>query len=972
MKKKIKELLHSKSIIILAIFAILFSILVVFALTRDVQNKMDESAITTTQNLLERLSDYIGASIEYDKKAIEEYADFIKEDPQSTQYYLKNMMDHYQFLEVNWIGQNGQYYNQKEQHINIDDLPIEVISINDEKSFSRAVEGSFGVWECVYQIPVGQEGILYVRIPVKKYDNGQNMTFYGDKGLAYLFDLESKKIILTPKVPNVMWAYMQDTNAIFEEIGFDESDLNNQIYPALKNKDAIVLQGTLEGEKYYISLKVLESHDEWYLCSVIPASQIQQESSLILQMLFVILIICVGIVCAIFAYVIFEILKSNKQQKEHLKVIEMQNAIYDAMADASDTLVCIFDRKLGKMELVFQNSQKVIGISSYDLMHDVQLLQTLFEKADQTLYVRLLKGQVQPVEEYYCQIIREQELCDLKLTLKKIKVDGVHKYIIFIQDVTADMRLRESLETAVADAQQANGAKSEFLSRMSHEIRTPMNAIIGMSEIASRSLSNESKVADCLKKIKISSRHLLSLMNDILDISKIESGKMTLNHDSFSLSDCMSEVYGIISIQAQAKNQKLHIKTAGVLNDAFIGDDMRLKQILINLLNNAVKYTPEKGCIQLLITEEEASLKNHAMLVFTIEDNGIGMSKEFIQRIGNPFEQEKNEFHRSEGGTGLGLAIVKNVVSIMGGLMHITSELGKGTCIRISLSFERDESQQYQQIEQFNGLNVLIIDNEHDSLMKTGQYLNDFNIKYKQETQLESAYLHIKNQEEIFDVIIMDDHLSIENCLKFVKEIRRIDLESQPYIMIASYNCSSIENNARKVGVDDFIEKPLLKNRLYQSLNHIRQDIKIQEEHQFINLKGKHVLVVEDNLLNREIAVELLEMVGVIVDSAENGLQALEMFKASSLYYYDLILMDIQMPVMNGLEATRKIHQLEREDAQVHIMAMSANAYPDDIQKCYDSGMIGHLPKPIEVERLYRILSEHMGEMRYETDEKNC
>lgn len=970
MKTKIKEKMNSKIVIVTAILIILFFVLIVFMLIQDVQQKMDNSAILTTQNLLDRLSDNIGSSIEYDKKAIEEYADLIEKNPHDIHDYLENMVTHYQYLEADWIDLDGRCMNQKGESIDIKNLPIEVIQPTDDKQLSDAVEGSFGLWEFVYQIPIDNKGILYVRIPIKRYDTGENMTFYGDEGLAYIFDLESKKIILTPKVPNVMWAYMQDTDAIFEESGFDTQYLEEQIYPALKNKESIVLQGTLKGEKYYISLKDLSNHYDWYLCSVIPASQIQQESSLILQTLFVILIICVGIVCAIFAYVIYEILQRNKKQKEHLQVIEMQNAIYDAMAEASDTFVCIFDRSVGKMELVFQNSQRVLGISDHDLLNNIDLFRSIFDQADHSLYQRLLNGELKSVEEYHCQIVKSdhKQLCDLKVTLKKINVEGQEKYIIFIQDITEDMRMKESLETAVADAQQANGAKSDFLSRMSHEMRTPMNAIIGMCEIAMRSLSSQSKVNDCLAKIKFSSLHLLELINDILDISKIESGKMTLNQERFLLSDCIDEVYGIINVQAQAKHQELLVDISEISNDAFIGDDIRLKQILINLLNNAVKYTYDYGVIKLRVTQEKEYLKERSQLIFTIEDNGIGMSEEFIKKIGSPFEQEHNDLHRSEGGTGLGLAIVKNVVSIMGGIMQVTSELGKGTSISVYLSFEID--QDIDLWSQFKDLSVLLIGNEQSLVNKLTQYFVEAKMDYTIVNDLENGYLKLLESDNTYDVLILDEDLDIDNCIDFLMKIQKKWKDKKSFVL--SSHCDSIKQAVIEAGAFALIEKSLLKQSLYQALQSVNENRKKAEYQKFeqSSLQGKHVLIVEDNLLNSEIAKELLEMAGVTVDCAENGLLAKEMYEASKLFTYDLILMDIQMPVMDGYEATKQIHQLQREDANVKIIAMSANAFADDIQKCYDCGMIAHLAKPIDVEKLYQILSENMGEMNNDENKK--
>ena len=436
---------------------------------------------------------------------------------------------------------------------------------------------------------------------------------------------------------------------------------------------------------------------------------------------------------------------------------------------------------------------------------------------------------------------------------------------------------------------------------------------------------------------------------------------MALYEEKFVLSDCISDVFGIIDMQAKSKNQQLQILSEEVVHDILYGDMMKLKQILINLLNNAVKYTPVGGRIQLVIHEIKSVNKKLVNFEFLIKDNGIGMSQEFLDRIGQPFEQEKNQFYGQENGTGLGLSIVKNIVSIMGGTMDIKSQLKKGTMVRIQLSFKEGEQDDYKDKDKLKDMRVFLVDDDPMVLQDVGAILEEFMIHVDTALTGLEAFHQIEDgfkQQNDYDVVIIDWKLPDIDGVHLTQMIREKIGREIPIVFISAYDFSEIEEEAYAVGVNDFIEKPLFKSRLYHALVSLKNETH-EESYNDSSLSNQKILLVEDNELNLEIAKELLEMKGVTVVCARNGKEAVEIFKGSQLDEYQVILMDIQMPIMNGYEATQAIRLLERDDAlRIPIIAMSANAFSDDVQRCLDVGMNGHIAKPISLTSITQTIIE--------------
>lgn len=523
-----------------------------------------------------------------------------------------------------------------------------------------------------------------------------------------------------------------------------------------------------------------------------------------------------------------------------------------------------------------------------------------------------------------------------------------------------------SLEEARRDAENANRAKSEFLSNMSHDIRTPMNGIIGMTEIASANLDNTKKVEECLHKISHSSRHLLGLINDVLDMSKIESGRMVLNMQQIALPEVMHSVVNIIQPQAREKNQRFDLYIHDVIAENVWGDSVRLNQILLNLLSNAVKFTPEGGNIRLEVYEEASKVnaETNVLVHLLVVDNGIGMSEEFQKKIFQPFMREDNARVQKAAGAGLGMSITKYIVDAMDGTILLESAPGKGSSFHVLLDMEKAPSEEDQKT--LPPWRTLVIDDDEVFCDCTVTTLKTIGIEAQWvldgKTALEMMDdAHAKGTD--YEVIIIDWRLPGMNGLEVAREIRRRYGSAPHILMISATDNSDLEEKAKDAGIDTFIIKPLFQSTLYYDLHKRIPENADGTDAQKLPFSGEHILVAEDNDLNWEIANELFSDVGLKPEHAENGKVCVDLFAASEKGYYCAILMDIRMPVMTGYEAAMAIRALERSDAkEIPIIAMSADAFADDVQKCLNCGMNAHTPKPIDADRVVTLLKMHLEE----------
>ena len=560
------------------------------------------------------------------------------------------------------------------------------------------------------------------------------------------------------------------------------------------------------------------------------------------------------------------------------------------------------------------------------------------------------------------------------IVLAETTGDGRPKRALYVaQDVT-ESKLREeqerqALREACEAANYANAAKSDFMSRMSHDIRTPMNAIIGMTAIAGKYLDDKERVEDCLRKITVSGKHLLSLINEVLDMSKIESGKIDLAEEEVNLSDLIGNLVTMIRPAMQEKKHQLDVHITSVEHERVIGDAMRMQQIFMNILGNAAKYTNPGGKIEMEISEKASDTYGYGCYEFIFRDNGIGMSGEYLKKLFEPFSRAEDSRVSKIEGTGLGMTIARNIARRMNGDIAVESELGKGTKFAVTLILKLADAEA-QDTEKLADLPVLVVDDDKSASEATCLVLENIGMNGEYVLSGREAVQRVwerhKARKDYF-AVILDWKMPEMDGIETARAIREKVGADLPIIILSAYDWSDVEEEARRAGVNSFISKPLFKSRLLYLFNQIvekegRGEPSGQDLRTSVDLRGKRILLVEDNELNREIAEEIIGETGVTVECAENGREALEKFESSDENYYSMILMDIQMPVMNGYEASEAIRRLPRADAAgIPIIAMTANAFAEDIKRSKNAGMNEHLTKPLDIAQLMKCLETFIG-----------
>ena len=717
----------------------------------------------------------------------------------------------------------------------------------------------------------------------------------------------------------------------------------------------------IDGVRYYLVYEAAGMQD-WSYMGLVPADVVNQSMDM-LQLSTIVIV--GGVVLAYAIFIIVLIIRRNKFiMKEKDVEILYRDELFQKLSKNVDDVFMMIDAKTYQADYVSPNAERLLGLSAEQIKNDIQILRKLhFDVEEQT------KNHLKDI------FVDEQKEWDIEYGHQKTGqrrwfhivalgtvIEKTEKYIIVMSDRTEDKQRNMALSEAVCAAETANRAKSTFLSNMSHDIRTPMNAIIGFTTLAVSNIGNQEKVQDYLSKILASSNHLLSLINDILDMSRIESGKIHLEETEVNLADVLHDVKTIISGQIQAKQLELYMD---VMDEDVYCDKTRLNQVLLNLLSNAIKFTPSGGTVSVRLAQLASPRKDSGLYEIRVKDNGIGMSEEFVNRIFDSFERERTSTVSKIQGTGLGMAITKNIVDMMDGTIQINTEQGKGTefVVRLPLRIQ-SRSHHSVKIKELEGLKALVVDDDFNTCDSVTKMLVKVGMRSEWTLSGKEAVLRARQSMEIgdaFQAYIIDWRLPDVNGIEVTRQIRSLG-DDTPIIILTAYDWTDIEAEAIEAGVTAFCAKPMFMSDLRETLMHAlgekicaeNESDRIQKE---IDFQNKHLLLVEDNELNREIAEAILENYGFVVDKAENGAVAVEMVKSASAGTYDCILMDVQMPVMDGYEATKCIRALDNPElANIPILAMTANAFEEDRRSALECGMDGFVSKPIEIDELSRAL----------------
>lgn len=603
------------------------------------------------------------------------------------------------------------------------------------------------------------------------------------------------------------------------------------------------------------------------------------------------------------------------------------------------------------------------SIEDYSSVVNITHLKERFEQGDAEVDV-----------DYWANISNEEQMCVRQsfIMTKDYDTDDIMVMVVskeITEQVQKQREQTQALQDALMQAQHANRAKTTFLSNMSHDIRTPMNAIIGFATIAASHIDNKDQVRDCLQKVLSSSNHLLSLINDILDMSRIESGRVQIKEQECNISELMHNLVNIIQPQVKAKQLELFIDTFEVANEDVIADSLKLNQVFINLLSNAVKYTPAGGTVTFRIMQKTTFRHGYGDYVFIIKDNGIGMSKEFVQHIFEPFEREVTVTQSGIQGTGLGMAITKNIVEMMNGTISVESEAGKGSTFTVELTLQlQDVERNAEQLQELHGLRALVVDDDFNVCDSVSKMLKKIGMRAEWTTSGREAAYRAKiayDEGDSYHTYIIDLQMPELSGVETARKIRKVVGDEAPIIILTAYDWTDIEEEAKEAGITAFCAKPLfmsdLKSALLVANNLVDKDSAPAAAWTTADFGGKRVLLVEDIELNREIAEVILTESGFLVETAPDGTDAVSMVSQSEEYYYDAILMDVQMPIMDGYEATRTIRNMARKDVKtLPIIAMTANALEEDKEAAIKNGMNAHIAKPLDMDIFISVLHQFL------------
>ena len=826
----------------------------------------------------------------------------------------------------------------------------------------------------------GTKGLLQKSYDRSKVSETFSLSFYNDRGLAYVVNQRGDILLrsvgmLGDRLYENIFEILTGTNDQQADIDRFEEALTTRV------SGSVIFAGNTGS--YVYTYVPIETVDNWFLVSIVPESAITEEADEILMdsQQALMMLTALLVVCVIFGVAIWYINRSIKKRDNEIGYqAALINIFSTYLTRNTDNVFMLMDTENVRLDYASPNVERVLGLTTEqmegdaNIFHPKHMIDGPDEPGDYLLRLCKLEPGTE-VEDVHLEWVNPQTQKQMWMLESAYctQVQGRKKLVFYISDRTQERRVQDQLSEALQMAKAANEAKSAFLGSVSHDIRTPMNAIIGFVTLLKDEADNPTVVQEYAGRIETASQHLLSLINDVLDINKIESGSTTLNLIDMNLAEVINEINAIIRPQAKAKDQTFDILVSPLAYERVQGDKLRLNQILINLLSNSVKYTPAGGKIQMRVEELPQVMKKHSRIRFTVSDNGMGMSEDYLKVIFDPFTREQTEATYEIQGTGLGMAITKSLVDLMGGSIKVTSKLGEGSTFTVELALRIQEQEDDPQFWKDCGLKrMLAADDEEAACQSIAKAMSQTGIEVDYAVSGEGAFDMLCSAREAgrpYDVILLDWKMPNLNGLDTARLIRERYPEKIPILLLTAYDWSEIEQETKEIGIRYVMPKPFFMSTFKNVIGRIMGDVSKKEEKSANNdvVRGKNILVVDDIEVNRIILVKILSTLGATCDTACNGQEAVDKFEASQPGDYDLILMDVQMPVMNGYEATRTIRAGGHPSAkEIPIIAMTANAFVDDVRDAIESGMDAHVAKPVQIDNLkstiQQVLDSRLGQ----------
>ena len=923
-----------------------------------------EESTEHLEEILHKSNSMLGMIVNKNISYLHLWNGFLDSNPDNDgiQTYLESVKQELGFAEFYFLSYDGNYITPRGEtgYLGLQSNLDEKLVAQKDVVMNAVLPGQDPMLVFICPATKGvYRGFAYDAIAISRY-NDVVMKNVGDSA----FGGAASTYVIYPDGQVVIENIAEGEESIYnllavlrEYSGFTEAqmqDLANDFAKGVSGNREVTLGGT----KYYLVYESTGIQD-WILAGLVPVDVVNAGmNQLWLRTVQIIMGIAGGLALMVILLIVSR--GRSKLRRKNTEILYREE-LFRKLSQNVDDVFLMLDAKTYKADYISPNMERLLGLTQESVRNNIDALTALNPKDIPEFaknYLAGLAGSEQ--REWDMEYIHQKtgERRWFHVVAIGSEIEGQTKYILVLSDRTADKQVNQALSDAVAAAENANRAKSTFLSSMSHDIRTPMNAIIGFTTLAVSHLNDRERVKDYLAKILASGNHLLSLINDILDMSRIESGKIHLDETEVNLSDVLHDIKTIVSGQIYAKQLEFYIDAMDVTDEDVYCDKTRLNQVLMNLLSNAIKFTPAGGTVSVRVRQFAGKVGGCGQYEFRVKDSGIGMSPEFAKKIFEPFERERSSTVSRIQGTGLGMAITKNIVDMMGGTIEVQTAPEKGSefIVRVPLRAQAEPRKEVK-IAELEGLKALVVDDDFNTCDGVTKMLVKVGMRAEWTLSGKEAVLRARQSLEMgdtFKAYIIDWRLPDMNGIEVTRQIRALH-DDTPIIILTAYDWSDIEVEAKAAGVTAFCSKPMFMSDLRDTLMTAIGQKQAKEKQGVLpqnatDFKGKHILLAEDNELNREIAVEILNAYGFEVDTAENGVIAVEKVGAAAPGQYDLVLMDVQMPIMDGYTATRRIRELENPAlAGIPILAMTANAFDEDRRNALESGMNGFLSKPIVI-----------------------